>query len=123
MKRNPEMSIMIFALFLFMIVASCFMVQSRAHAGGFSVDASGLTTATVTTTSALLVAADPQRNYLIIQNNGATNVIVKFGSIQSASEGIIIPPGGNYEPFKGFRNSVFAKSASATDSVTVQEGR
>lgn len=106
--------------FAFMMV-SCFV--TLALAGGFSVASSGLTTITVATSSIQLVAADQQRNYILIQNTGATNLIIKMVTAQTGSEGIIIPPGGSYEPIKAYRDAIFGKSASGSNSVTIIEGR
>lgn len=96
---------------------------ATAIAGGFAVSIDSTTTASVTTTSALLVPADPYRNYLLIQNNGSDIIIVKAVSAQSGSEGIKIPAGGSYEPIKGIIDAIYAKSASGTQSVTVVSGR
>lgn len=53
---------------------------------------------TVTTASAELVAANPNRSYLLIQNNDATGVVyVNFGAAATAANGVKIPPGGSYE--------------------------
>jgi hypothetical protein len=80
-------------------------------------------TSTITTTSTQILAFNADRKYLLIQNNGATNIIVKFNSVQSASEGIVITPGGSYvAEAKCPTGSVWIKSASATDSTTVIEG-
>lgn len=99
-----------------------FFICSLGFADAVSVTISALTTASVTTTSTQIVAARPKRTYLLIQNNGTDSVIVKFKTAQSASEGVVIQAGGNYEPYKGVYDAVFMKSASGTQSVTVVEG-
>lgn len=75
--------------------------------------------ATVTTTSAMVVDKDPFREYLLIQNNGASNVLVKMDSAHSASEGIVIVPGGNYEPFVAPTNAIYLKAASGSNAVEI----
>lgn len=92
------------------------------HAQGQGISFSAPTTVSVTTSSALAYAANGKRVYLIMSNIGSTSVIVKFGSIQSGSEGITIPAGGSYEPIHAPVNSVYAKSASSTDSLVIIEG-
>jgi hypothetical protein len=80
-------------------------------------------TVTVTGTSTQVLAANSLRSYLIIQNNGSQNAIIKFGSAQTGTEGIVIIPGGNYEPIWAPANSVFAISASSTTSLTILQGQ
>lgn len=56
------------------------------------------TQATVTNTSAQLVAANASRSYLLIQNKDATgNIYVTFGAAATVANGLLIPPGGSYE--------------------------
>jgi hypothetical protein len=79
---------------------------------------------TATVTSTQVLAANNLRTYLIIMNQGSSvNVIVKFGSVQSAGEGVVIPPGGAYEPLLAPGNSVWLESASSTSAVTLIEGQ
>lgn len=105
-----------------LILALFLLLPSFALAGGFAVTLDSQSVVTVTGTSTQFLAANSAREYLLIQNNGTTNVIVKFGSAQTASEGVIIVAGGNYEPIKGIYDSVWMKSVSSTDSVTIVEG-
>lgn len=92
------------------------------QAGGFAVSINSMVTASVTGTSTLIMPADPYRNYLLIQNLGTASIIVKFGSVQTASEGITIVGGGAYEPIKGMFDSIYAKSASGTQSAVFLSG-
>lgn len=62
------------------------------------------------------------RNYLIIQNKGATDILVKFTTAHSANEGIKIISGGNWEPLGSIVDSVYIKSVSGSNIVTVIEG-
>lgn len=78
---------------------------------------------TATTTSTQCLAARRDRNYLLIQNKGSVAVYIKFGSASSnATEGVSIPAGGNYEPYKVPTQSVFLMSASSTALCWVKEG-
>lgn len=53
---------------------------------------------TVTNASAQLVAANPSRAYLLIQNNDATGIVyVAFGAEATVANGVRIAPGGSYE--------------------------
>lgn len=81
-----------------------------------------LTTAATSTTSALAVAANSSRAYLIIQNRGGVAVYVKFGSAHSGTEGIELAAGVSYEPYKVPIDSIYLKAASGTPSVTIYEG-
>lgn len=79
---------------------------------------------TVTTTSTQMMPANSLRAYIIIVNTGATPVVVKFGGVQSsATEGVLIPPGGNYEPLETPANSLYAVTASSTSTLEIVEGQ
>ncbi len=53
---------------------------------------------TVTNASAILVAANSARKYLLIQNQHATgNLYLQFGGAASIGPAIKVSPGGNYE--------------------------
>jgi len=80
-----------------------------------------LTTASVST-SALVLAANSSRRYLLIQNNGSQTVYVKFGSTISGTEGIALAAGGSYEAIIPSSAAVYMKAASGTQSLTVYEG-
>jgi hypothetical protein len=73
-------------------------------------------------TSALQLPFRASRSYLLVQNKGTDSVIVKFGSVHSASEGILILPGGNYEPAKVPVDSMYLKASSGTQVVAIIEG-
>lgn len=79
-------------------------------------------TVTATGTSTLVLAANLNRNYLLVQNKGSADVILKLGSVQSGSEGIIIPASGNYEPIRVPIDSLYLKSSTSTQSVFIYEG-
>ncbi|MFI5416187.1 MAG: hypothetical protein ACHQXJ_02415 [Nitrososphaerales archaeon] len=68
------------------------------------------------------MSGNAARTYLIIMNTGGNTVIVKFGSVQSALEGVPIPAGGSYEPIEAPGNSVWIETASATSTVTLMQG-
>lgn len=80
------------------------------------------TTPALSTSSALVLAANPDRKYLVIQNTSAISVYVKFGSAHSGTEGVLITAGGNYEPNEVPTDSVYAKSASGTPTLNIVEG-
>lgn len=77
---------------------------------------------TATSSSAQVLAANGLRVYLIIVNTGSVTAYVKFGSVQSGTEGIPIPAGGSYEPIQAPANSVFADTASSTAALVIIEG-
>lgn len=83
-------------------------------------------TATITTVSTLVVTKNAKRAYLLMQNqSGTIPVIVKPNTVQSASEGIVIPPGGNYEfpATNGPSNAFYIKTSSSTAAFTWVEGQ
>lgn len=80
-------------------------------------------TVSVTGTSTQALAQNGLRTYLLIVNTGANTIIVKFGSAQSGTEGVPIPPGGNYEPSKAPANSVFLETASSTSTASIIQGQ
>lgn len=78
---------------------------------------------TATTTSTLVLSKNLDRKYLLIQNNGATAVSVKFKSAHVAAEGLVIPAnGGSYEMLKAPTDVVYLKASAGTDSVVIVEG-
>lgn len=81
-------------------------------------------TGTATSTSTKVLNQNNLRSYLIIINNSSTvTLYVKFGSAQSGTEGVTIPPLGNYEPFKAPANSVYLDTASSTAAYTIIQGQ
>ncbi len=53
---------------------------------------------TVTNTSAQILAADANRQYLLIQNNDPVgNIFISFGAAATLTTGVMIRPGGFYE--------------------------
>lgn len=103
------------------IVAILFALPCSAQVAATNI--TQMVSVNATTTSTKVLNADVGRNYLIIQNNGSASVIVKFGSVQSGSEGIVIIAGGNYEPVKAITNSVYVKSASGSQALTILVGK
>lgn len=97
-----------------------------ALAGGFSVDViPPQTSVSVTTTSAQVAAADPERNYVLIQNKGSASILVRFGAAVSTAgtEAVEISAGGSYEGSKGIRDSIHMKSSAGTQTVVLVLGR
>lgn len=77
---------------------------------------------TATTVSSKVLDEEPYRIYLLCQNNGAVSVNLKFESAHVASEGIIIPSGGYYEPVIAPSGAVYLKAASGSADVACTEG-
>lgn len=101
------------------LVLFFFSIQAKAQSVVFAAPVAF----SVTSTSTLALAPNGKRNYLIIINTGAVAAIVKFGSVQSANEGISIPPGGNYEPWQAAANVMYAKTASGSTTLTIVQGQ
>ena len=78
---------------------------------------------TATTTSTQVMAANGFRSYLLIVNSGPKDIIVKFGSAQTANEGVIVPAGGVYEPNLAPSNTIWMKTTSSTSAVTLIQGQ
>jgi len=78
-------------------------------------------TGTATTTSVKILSANGDRNELIIVNEGSTTMRVREGS-SHASEGLPIPPGGNYDPDPVPIGDIYLKIQSATGTYTIYEG-
>lgn len=78
---------------------------------------------TATTTSTQILPAKKTRNYLLIVNNGDDSVLVKMGSVHTSTEGVLIGPGGSWEPFTPPNGSIWIKSSATTSSVYILEGK
>lgn len=76
----------------------------------------------VTGTSTKLLNANVNRKYLIIINSGTDAIYIKAASAHSGTEGVKIPAGGNWEPFVPPIDSLYFKSASGTQAVSIIEG-
>jgi len=75
------------------------------------------------TTSAEVMASNPLRRYVLIQNMGSVAIIAKFGSsITGSNEGVQIPAGGAYEPILAPTQALFLKSTSAAANYIVIQG-
>lgn len=88
------------------------------------VGAASVAQKTVTSASGSLLAANPGRQYLLIQNQHATaSIYLKFGAAATTA-GIKIPPGGNYEPSPAVpTQEIFAIGDTASNTtITVVEG-
>lgn len=77
-------------------------------------------------TSALLLAANASRSYLVIQNQDAANPIyLNFGGTAAANNGSLkIPAGGNYVVENGYipTSAINAIATGGTVAVNVIEG-
>ena len=77
---------------------------------------------TVTTTSALVILADANRSFLLVENHGAKDVYLKQDATHVGSElGILIPAGGNWEPAQVPTNAFYAKTLSASSLLNIVE--
>lgn len=101
-------------LFLLLFSLSAFAVGNQA---GIVTDAD-----ISISSAALALSANPYRNYLMIQNNGSANILVKFGSAK-AGHGIVITPGGNWEFAMAPLDAVYLEAATGTQSVRIIEGQ
>lgn len=60
------------------------------------------------------------RAYLLVQNNGAADMYVTFGQNADATNGVVIVPGGNYEPFYVPTNSVNVFSTGVLVGILIE---
>ena len=65
--------------------------------------------------STTVLNSNSRRNYLIVQNNGATDVFINFGNKANIGNLKIIP-GGNYEPIVIPTNSIHLVSGLGFDN-------
>lgn len=73
------------------------------------------------TVSDLAIADNLNRNYLIVQNNGAANIFINFNAAASINH-IKIIPGGNYEPIVVPTGGLHIISSAANNDVAILEG-
>ena len=104
-----------YLLLLMAFVSSCTFALSDKYSMKTQSDVS-------VSTSALALPFRHDRSYLLVQNKGTDSVILKLGSVHSASEGIVIVVGGNYEPIRVPKDSVYLKATSGTQTVSIVEG-
>lgn len=80
------------------------------------------TTTIVGTSGVQVLAANADRGYLIVQNNGTGNCFIKFTGAITGSEGLIIGSGQNFEPTTAFiKKSLNMRCASAGSSIVTLE--
>ena len=106
--------------FLCMLIAVAILAPLQSFAGPLKVFVQKEYSAG--TTSALALAENQSRKYLLIQNKGSQDVYLKFVGASSSTEGVKIIAGGNYEPILVPINAIYLKSASGTQTVTIIEG-
>ena len=76
-----------------------------------------------TTVSQIVIPYNVKRSYLLLQNNGASDVRVSFGKAADLMSGLVLSAGGGfYEPILGTVQSVHGISVAGTSQVTVIEG-
>lgn len=76
----------------------------------------------VSTVSTLVLAENPNRRCLIIQNKNSNKVWVKLDSAHSTSEGFELIQYGSYDPSNVPTNAIYVKSSSGSSTVYVYEG-
>ena len=103
------------------ILSLLFILGFGLYSEAVSFSSPVMTTATVTSTQ--VMAANGFRTYFLLVNNGSNAVIIKFGSVQTAGEGIVVPPGGSYEPIEAPSNSVFVETLTGSSSITLIQGQ
>jgi hypothetical protein len=103
--------------FIFLFVGV--FAQGADHWG--STSNAGVGSATGTSTK--LMSANFYRQYLMIQNNGSASISIKFGAVQSATEGILIPAGGNWEMIKPTTESIYVIAVTGTQAFYYVEGQ
>lgn len=82
----------------------------------------GYSTIVLGTASLQMLPVNPNRTYLMIQNTGASQVIVKVGSAIAGSEGIQIAGGSTWSPVIPPINAIYGKAGVSTDIVQIIEG-
>lgn len=94
---------------------------SQTHASPFIYGPPVVVASTVT--SSQFMAANSLRSYLIIQNTGTSNILVKFQSASvNTADGLLIPAGGAYEPIDAPTQAVFIRSVTGTNSAVIIQG-
>jgi hypothetical protein len=80
------------------------------------------TNTVISGTSTVLLATNKDRGYLLVQNNGAVDCQMKFGSpITSDNDGVVISSGQNYEAINAYiKSSVYMKCASGASIAAVE---
>ncbi len=80
------------------------------------------TNTVISTDSTQLLAANPNRGYVLVQNNGAVSCQLKFGSaITEANDGVVIGSGQNYEAINAYvKSPVYMKCASGASIAAIE---
>lgn len=77
----------------------------------------------LTVTSSVEVASfDRSRRYIMIQNKGPFDVVLKYDTVHDNNEGFILRAGGSYRPEIIPINPIFIKSLAGQVTIVVQEG-
>lgn len=79
-------------------------------------------TSTLSTVSLNILARNINRKYLLIQNQGASTVNLKLGSVQSGSEGIALTAGSSYSPNPPIVDAIWAKNGAGVVNLYIIEG-
>lgn len=80
------------------------------------------TTKVVSTANITVLSANPNRGYLIIQNNGSGNCQLKFGTSITGTEGMILGAGLNFEPNQAYiKSALYMKCTVSGSSICLLE--
>lgn len=116
-----------FALVASLFIVSDYFVDKKAHAdpntAPFNVGQSSYTTASLTiSTATVVLARNSSRAGLLIQNNGAASVVLKFGSVPAnATDGIVLTAGQILNINPPPVDAIYGQSASGTQKVVLIE--
>lgn len=80
------------------------------------------TDATVTATASAILTENFDRDYLLIQNNGAETLYLNFSQTATTTNSVAIEAGKAYEPAAIPSNSISAVTASGSITIAIVEG-
>lgn len=78
------------------------------------------TTESITTSAAEILAENPDRKYLLLQNNGDGIVYLNFSTTATAGNGIKLDPGDAYEPDHVPSNAISAIGSAAATVIAIE---
>jgi hypothetical protein len=102
---------------MFLALFTSMMLYAEKKAPSFYICVSS--TVSVTGTSTKFLDNDKEREYVFIQNIGASAIYVKFNSAHTGSEGITLAQNERYEPSVIPMGEVWMKSSAGAMNVNV----
>lgn len=100
------------------------LVSAQAFAGTYNCNVTVQSDITLSTASSLIAVKNASRRCFILENKDSSiKIYVKFGSVHSATEGIVLQPNARWEAVVPSGQSVFAKAASGSPVVGVISGQ